>query len=140
MRAAASGRMSFSMLHCSRKMARKNRRMRSAAGMRLSSSGDMGVSLVMPFFERHVRLLQLIRDCAVGTHQVGYAVGQDHLQPVDGSIASYALDRIVIVARPQFRFLASKDGDVASAVAVEIFNLPGTPPPGLGAMFALSLH
>jgi hypothetical protein len=46
---AASGRMSFSMLHCSRKMARKNRRMRRAAGMRLSSSGDMGVSLVMLF-------------------------------------------------------------------------------------------
>ncbi len=28
-------------------------------------------------FERRVRLLQLMRDCAVGTHRVGYAVGQD---------------------------------------------------------------
>jgi hypothetical protein len=36
-----------------------------------------------------------------------------------------ALDRIVIVARPRFRLLAGKDGDVASAVAVEIFNPPG---------------
>ena len=36
-----------------------------------------------------------------------------------------ALDRIVIVARPQFRRLAGKDGDVTSAVAVEIFHSPG---------------
>src|SRR5215472_10455509 len=84
MRAAASGSMSFSMLHCSRKVARKNRRMRSAAGMRLSNSGDMSVSLSCASFERHIRFLQPIRDCAVGTHHVGYAVGQDQLQPVDG--------------------------------------------------------
>src|SRR5215472_19211239 len=72
MRAAASGRMSFSMLHCSRKVPRKNRRMRSAAGMRLSNSGDMSVSLVMRFVRASHPLY------------VGYAVGQDQFQPVDG--------------------------------------------------------
>jgi hypothetical protein len=32
-------------LHCSRKIARKNRRIKSAAGMRLLISGDIGISL-----------------------------------------------------------------------------------------------
>src|SRR5262249_52057861 len=84
MRVVAFGSISFSMLHCSRKVARKNRRMRSAAGMRLSNSGDMSVSLSCASFERHVHFLQPIRDCAVSTHHVGYAVGQDQFQPVDG--------------------------------------------------------
>src|SRR5262249_25194026 len=34
--------------------------------------------------ERRARLLQLIRDCTVGTHRVGHAAGQDQFQPVDG--------------------------------------------------------
>src|SRR6516164_1679436 len=46
MRAAASGRISFSTPHCSRKTARKNRRMKSAHGMRLSTAGDIDFSLL----------------------------------------------------------------------------------------------
>src|SRR5258706_10940843 len=45
-------------------------------------------------FERHVRLLQLIRDCAVGTHRVGYAVGQDQFQPVDGCHSKHRITLI----------------------------------------------
>src|SRR5919204_1851596 len=71
MRAAASGRISFSMLHCSRKMPRKNRRTRSAAGMRLSSSGDMSVSLVMLLIRASPLPFPLLRDCAIGAHRVG---------------------------------------------------------------------
>src|SRR5216683_6741480 len=46
MLAVAFGRINFSMLHWTRKIARKNRRMRSAAGMRRSSSRDIGVCLL----------------------------------------------------------------------------------------------
>src|SRR5262249_51028480 len=35
-------------------------------------------------FERYIRFRQPIRDCAVGTHHVGYAIGQDQFRPVDG--------------------------------------------------------
>src|SRR6516164_6312834 len=110
MRVVASGSISSSMLHCSRKVARKNRWMRSAAGMRLSNSGDMSVSLSCASFERHIRFLQPIRDCAVGTHHVGYAVGQDQFQPVDGCQSE---QRIALI--DQVENSSNDEGDIERA-------------------------
>src|SRR5262249_2208666 len=42
----------------------------------------------------------------------------------NASVKSAALDRVVVVARPQFRRLAGENRDVARAVAIEIFHAP----------------
>src|ERR1700747_3014054 len=115
MRAVAPGRMSFSMLHCSRKVARKNRRMRSAAGMRLSNSGDMSASFSCAPFERYIRFLQPIRDCAVGTHHVGYAVGQNQFQPVDGC---HSEQRITLIDQVEHRTNDERDIERPAGYAV----------------------
>src|SRR5215831_8852911 len=115
MRAAAPGRMSFSMLHCSRKVARKNRRMRSAAGMRLSNSGDMSVSLVMRFVRASHPLSSTDTRRAVGTHHVGYAVGQDQFQPVDGC---HSEQRIALIDQVEHGSNDERDIERAAGHAV----------------------
>src|SRR6516164_6189035 len=115
MRVVASGSISSSMLHCSRKVARKNRWMRSAAGMRLSNSGDMSVSLSCASFERYIRFLQPIRDCAVGTHHVRYAVGQDQFQPIDGSQSE---QRIALIDEVEHRSDDERDIERPAGYAV----------------------
>ena len=60
MLAAALGMINFSMLHCSRKIARNTRRIRSASGTRLSSSGDI---LLLP--AQALRASEIFRNCWV---------------------------------------------------------------------------
>src|SRR5215471_11434403 len=84
MRAAASGSISFSTLHCSRKVPRKNRRMRSAAGMRLSNSGDMSVSLVMRFVRASHPLSSTDTRLRRKYTPRRVRIGQNQFQPVNG--------------------------------------------------------